>query len=125
MEQKTMTTPAWVDEMRKWQNEDNEHRSVLCVAVDNDSSFSVLDGSCLSLIAALTAVMKKNPDWANICEIAVEAKKAPSASIALLSILESVKKMREEATEENEGKPDAPSIKESLQTILSKLADKL
>lgn len=120
-----MTTPAWVDEMRNWQAEDNEHRSVLCIAVVNDSSVNTLDGSCLSLIAALTSVMRKNPNWANICEIALEAKKAPSAVIALSSILESVKKMREEATEENEGKPDAPSIKESLQTILSKLANKL
>ena len=56
MEQKTTTTPPqWVEDMQKWQKEDTEHRSVICVATDKCDVYSILGGYSLPLVMALLA----------------------------------------------------------------------
>lgn len=128
MEQKSTTTtppptPVWVEDMKTWQQENKEQRAVLCIAVDGSSSSNTLFGGSLPLTAALLAVMLDNPSWANICRGALTAKDNPLAAIALVSALEQSKKDPSEPSEKSDS-PD-PSLRDSLKTILSKLADKL
>lgn len=106
-ETKTTTppsTPAWVEEMHKWQKENPNERAVLCVATDNGNSINTLFGKSLSIKSALTA------------------KENPIAALALMSAHEDSKK---KDSPEKEDKPADPSTKDLLKTLLSKLADKL
>ena len=111
--------------MHKWQKEDKEQRAVFCIAVYGSNSYNTLYGASLPLIAALTSVMLDDSTWAEICKGALEAIENPIAGLALVTALEKAKKERETPPVENEDKTVSPSIKESLKTILSKLADKL
>lgn len=128
MKQKTTTTPpAWVEEMHKWQKENPTERAVFCIATDNTdngSSNATLFGSNLQLTSALFVAMIQESGYVNICKGALEAKENPIAAIALISALEKSKK-GETSNKEDEEAPTDTSIKGSLKTILSKLADKL
>lgn len=125
MEQKTTTTPAWVEEMHKWQKENPNERAVLCIATDNDSSINTLFGSSLQLTASLLAVMIDESGYVNICKDALSAKENLLAATALMQALKEAKKEDEPSNEEDEDKPAAPSVKDLLKTFLTKLADKL
>ena len=127
-ESKTTTppsTPQWVEDMKKWQEENEEQRAVLCIATDNSETTAALFGKSLSLMAALLGAMHEDSTFADVCKGALTAKENPIAALALLSALKDSEENGETPTKENEDKTSNPSIKESLKTILSKLADKL
>ena len=127
MEQKQTTppsTPQWAEDMQKWLKENKEQRAVLCIATDNSDTFAALYGSNLRLMAALLGAIHKDSAFADVCRGALTAEENPIAALALMSALEESKE-GEIPTKENEDKTSDPSIKESLKTILSKLADKL
>lgn len=111
--------------MHKWQKENPNERAVLCVATDKEYSTNTLFGNSLELTAALLAVMIEDSAWVDVCKGALTAKENPIAALALISALEKSEKESELSSREDEDKPSDSSIKDSLKTILSKLADKL
>ena len=125
MEETKTTTPAWVEGMHKWQKENPNERAVLCIATDNENSINTLFGSSLKLTASLLVIMIQEPGYVDICKSALTAKENPIAALALISALQEAEKESGKATDEPDSKPEDSTIKESLKTILTKLADKL
>ena len=124
MEQKQTTPPyepAWVEDMKKWQEENTEQRAVLCIATENGETTAALFGESLRLMVALLGAMNQQAEFANVCKGALTAKDNPIAALALFSALKDSEKNQDEKEEELSD----PSTKELLKTILSKLADKL
>lgn len=111
--------------MTKWQQENKEQRAVLYIATDERDCCSALFGKNLPLTVALAALMIKESDYENVCKGALIAKENPIAMLALLDTLEESLKGSEASPEEEKADPAGTSIKESLKTILTKLADKL
>lgn len=109
--------------MKKWQEENEEQRAVLCIATDNGETTAALLGKSLSLTAALLSAMNVQAGFADICKGALAAQENPKAALALFFALHSSEKG--ETSTEKEEKPDSSSTKDLLKTILSKLADKL
>ncbi|MBD5302294.1 MAG: hypothetical protein HDS16_04775 [Bacteroides sp.] len=111
--------------MKKWQKENPNERAVLCVATDKGASNNTLFGMSLPLMGALLSVMIEDSSWVDVCKGALTAKENPIAALALISALEKFEKESELSSREDEDKPSNSSIKDSLKTILTKLADKL
>ena len=125
MEQtKSTTPPQWVEEMHKWQKENPNERAVLCVATDKETSINTLFGMSLPLMGALLSVMIEDSAWVDVCKGALTAKESPIAAFALMSALENLKKGKTPAKEDDDNPADA-SLKDTLKSLLSKLADKL
>ena len=110
--------------MHKWQKENPNERAVLCVATDKGTSINTLFGMSLPLMGALLSVMIDDSVWVDVCKGALTAKESPIAALALMSALENLKKGKTPAKEDDDNPADA-SLKDTLKSLLSKLADKL
>lgn len=125
MEQKTTTTPPqWVEDMQKWQKEDTEHRSVICMATDRTDSYAALGGYPLPLIMALLANAIQEESWYEVIKAVNIAKTNPLVLGDLLDMWKEFKKEHGFPMDEEEQEKKS-SIKSSLKDLLQTLADKL
>ena len=125
MEQKTTTTPPqWVEDMQKWQKEDIEHRSVICVATDQCDTYSILGGYSLPLVMALLANTIQSEAYDEIVKGVFLPKNNPLIAEGLLDTWKEFKKEHGFPMGEEEHEKKS-SVMSSLKDLLQTLADKL
>lgn len=126
MEQKTTTTPPqWVEDMQKWQKENAEHRSVICVATDKYDTFAALGGYSLPLVISLLANTYKDENWAEVVKAAYLIKDNPLALRELIETWKEFKKEHGFPMEEEEESEKKTDLKSTIKDFLHTLADKL
>lgn len=126
MEQKTTTTPPqWVEGMQKWQKEDIEHRSVICVATDKCDTFNTLGGYSLPLVMALLANTYKDETFAEVIKATYLVKGNPVALGDLLDTWKEFKKEHGYPMDEEEESEKKSDLKSTIKDFLHALADKL
>lgn len=124
MEEKENTTPQWIEDMKKWQEENKELRSIFLIATDGENSNAVCCGSSLMAKDAMVASILDDGDcFKRIIKDALECSENPILRIALIDACEKylIKHgyIEDDACEEESAPPE---IKEALKTILSKIA---
>ncbi|MDE6742087.1 MAG: hypothetical protein K2J58_07130 [Muribaculaceae bacterium] len=125
MEQKTTTTPPqWVEDMQKWQKEDIEHRSVMCVATDRCDTYGAIGGFLLPLVTALLANTIQEECWGEVIKAVHFVKTNPLALETLLETWTEFKKEHGFPIYEREQEKKS-SVRSSLKDLFQTLADKL
>lgn len=126
MEQKkTITPPAWVEDMQKWQEENKEQRAVFCVTSSEESLGGMFFGSRLPILAALIELTESDTDYKDLISTAKAAIDNPFGSMLVRTKWEEYKKEHGIKNYDEEDASDDSSMKDFLKTILTKLADKL
>ena len=125
MEQKTPTTPQWVEDMQKWQNENKEQRAVFCVTSSEESFRGMLFGDCLPILAALIELMEKDNDYKGLISAATAAIETPIGAMIVRAEWEKYKKKHGIKNHNDDESSNKSSIKSTLKDLFQTLADKL
>ena len=123
MEQTKQTTSQWVEDMRKWQNENKEQRAFLCVGITEGNALSVMGGYGIQLIHSLLTAVLEDEVVKYVVNAVHEATENPVKGLLIESAW--IEYAKKHGIIKEEEKPDTPSIKSSLKDLFQTLADKL
>lgn len=114
-----------MEDMQKWQQENKEQRSVVCVATDLNDTHSSLMGYPFPLVMALLANMLRDDSYAELVKAAYLVKKNPLMLGTLLEEWAEFKKEHGWPMDEGKEPENKEGVKSFLKDLFKTIADKL
>lgn len=112
--------------MQKWQKENKEQRSVLCIRTSEENIIGIHQGASLPIVIALMQLADSDSDWKNL--ISVANTKHPIAKMLLFGKWEEFKKehgIKNADGNEDKAPEEDPETKSFLKDLFKTIADKL
>lgn len=115
--------------MQKWQKENKEQRSVICVATSEDNIAAILQGAHTAVLGSLVQVTDTDSDWKTLFKAVHEAIENPIDKLLVYAKWEEYKREHGiKNCDDNKSESDTSAdtlekdfIKELIETIIGKL----